>query len=119
MFTKNEKIVNAVSDMVEKRIDTVTSLDLAKITGKWHKDVMRDIRQEIKRTDLECPDISRHFVLSTRVDCRGKVQPIYILDRVGVLWLIGRYGRYNYRIRKDLAELYTSMNDYGTIYKKY
>ena len=119
MFTKNERVVNTVSDMVEKRIDTVTSLDLSRITGKRHKDVMRDIRQEIERTDLECPDISKHFILSTRIDCWNRVQPVYILDRMGVLWLIGRYGRYNFRIRKDLAELYTSMNDYGTIYKKY
>ena len=119
MFTKNDKIVNTVSNLIEKRIDTVTSLDLSRITGKRHKDVMRDIRQEIERADLECPDISRHFTLSTRIDCRGKIQPIYILDRMGVLWLIGRYGRYNFRICKDLAELYTSMNDDGTIYKKY
>ena len=59
---------------------SITSLEIAELTGKQHFHVMRDIR-----------NLNWHCELSTYVDEQGKSHEIYHLDKKTTFYLISGY----------------------------
>lgn len=72
-------------------VTQMTSLEVAEITGKEHKSVLRDIRDEIEKLETQGIFTEHIFVLSEYHDKTGRTLPMYILTREGVLQLSARY----------------------------
>lgn len=68
---------------------TMTSLEVAEITGKNHADILRDIRDEIDKLGVEIGQSI--FAESSYLNSQNKKQPMYNLTRDGVLQLGARY----------------------------
>lgn len=66
--------------------ETMTSLDIADITGKRHSDVMRDIRAL-----LEQGVDKRNFALTSYIDRSNRENPMFVLNKVGSLILASGY----------------------------
>ena len=73
---------------VESR-NTLTSLDIAEITGKDHKSILRDIRDEIDKLGEERGRLI--FVPTEYTDNFNRKQPAFLLNYKGVLQLGARY----------------------------
>ena len=62
---------------------TMTSLEVAEITGKKHDQVLRDIRDEFNKLGKE---IGQHiFVASYYVNSQNKKQPMFELTLDGIM----------------------------------
>ena len=72
-------------------VTQMTSLEVAEITGKEHKSVLRDIRDEIEKLISQGIFTEHIFVPSEYQDRTGRTLPMYILTREGVLQLAARY----------------------------
>lgn len=81
---------------------SMTSVDIAKMTGKEHKHVMRDIRNMVE--ELNGPNSGGRDSGGPKLDCdiagisedtftdsRGKTQPLYHLDRKHTFILVAGY----------------------------
>lgn len=69
--------------------NTLTSLDVAEITGKEHKNILSDIRDEISKLGEERGRLI--FQQSYYTNLQNKQQPMFILNYKGVLQLGARY----------------------------
>ena len=69
--------------------NTLTSLDVAEITGKEHKNILSDIRDEISKLGEERGRLI--FQQSYYTNLQNKQQPLFILNYKGVLQLGARY----------------------------
>lgn len=84
------EIVNGkvrVQTLIKERFnmkDTFTSLEIAEVTGKLHKSVMRDIRNEIKNLGELAEGL---FTESTYTDKQNQQRPCYVLSQEGVYTL--------------------------------
>lgn len=76
-----------MNELILKK-DSMTSLEVAEITGKRHADVMRDIRNLIEQLDYEG---KRTFALSSYVSEQGKELPMYLLNEDACLCLASGY----------------------------
>lgn len=65
----------------------MTSLELAEVTGKEHKNVMRDIRNEIEQLG----DNGLIFELVNYTDVKGEKRPCYQFGRDGAMQLALKY----------------------------
>lgn len=74
---------------------TMTSVEIADMTGKMHKNVLRDIENLIADIDS---DLSRGFKSSTYIDSLGRQQPCYELDEDSTLLLATGYDATSYWI---------------------
>ena len=72
-------------------VTQMTSLEVAEITGKEHKSVLRDIRDEIEKLESQRIFTEHIFVPREYQDRTGRTLPMYILTREGVLQLAARY----------------------------
>ena len=72
-------------------VTQMTSLEVAEITGKEHKSVLRDIRDEIEKLTSQGIFTEHIFVPSEYQDRTGRTLPMYVLTREGVLQLAARY----------------------------
>ena len=72
-------------------VTQMTSLEVAEITGKEHKSVLRDVRDEIEKLESQRIFTEHIFVPSEYQDKTGRTLPMYILTREGVLQLAARY----------------------------
>ena len=72
-------------------VTQMTSLEVAEITGKEHKSVLRDIRDEIEKLESQRIFTEHIFVPSEYQDRTGRTLPMYVLTRDGVLQLAARY----------------------------
>ena len=72
-------------------VTQMTSLEVAEITGKEHKSVLRDIRDEIEKLETQGIFTEHIFVLREYHDKTGRTLPMYVLTRDGVLQLAARY----------------------------
>lgn len=79
--------------------NTLTSLEIAEITGKDHKSILRDIRDEIEKLGEERGRLI--FVPTEYTDNFNRKQPAFLLNYKGVLQLGARY---NAEIRFKLIE---------------
>lgn len=66
--------------------ESMTSLEIAEVTGKRHSDVMRDIR-----TLLEQGVDERNFALVEYIDSKGEKRPMYQLTKKGSMILASGY----------------------------
>lgn len=55
---------------------TMSSLEIAELTGKQHKDVMADIRNMFDQLEIQSAEFSADYK-----DGRGRIQPCFQLDR--------------------------------------
>jgi hypothetical protein len=69
--------------------NTLTSLDVAEITGKEHKNILSDIRDEISKLGEERGRLI--FQQSYYTNLQNRQQPMFILNYKGVLQLGARY----------------------------
>ena len=70
---------------------TMTSREIAEVTGKRHADVLRDIKDEIEKLENKGLDTERIFALSEYSDNTGRKLPQYDLTKEGVFQLAARY----------------------------
>lgn len=80
-------MVNDIINLNNKR--TMTSLEIADIVNKEHKNVMRDIRDEISKLGIEKGQLI--FEPSSYINSQNKEQPMFLLTLDGVLQLGARY----------------------------
>ena len=67
---------------------TISSLEIAKFTGKQHKDILRDIRNmEPSYQELN----GRKFALVDYIDSKGETRPCYQLKKIECLFIISKY----------------------------
>ena len=78
-----------VSSSVNLPLRTMTSLEIASLTGKNHKEVLRDIRQMAKV--LESANLRSHSQLDKYQSAQGKPLPMYRLDKETTLTLLTGY----------------------------
>ncbi|WP_168198315.1 Rha family transcriptional regulator [Crassaminicella thermophila] len=74
----------------EKEV-TMTSLEVAKITSKKHKNVIRDIKNEIEQLENKGLRAELIFELSEYKDATGRKLPCYKLNKKGVMQIGARY----------------------------
>lgn len=75
MYKKNKNVIRIVNSIINMGRITITSRELSEITGKLHKHVMRDIREEIERLSEDGIETFRLFILSNWKNNRGKICP--------------------------------------------
>lgn len=68
---------------------TMTSLEIAEITGKEHYNVLRNIKDEISKLGTERAELI--FELSEYKDTTGRKLPMYVANIQGILQLGARY----------------------------
>jgi len=68
--------------------NTMTSLQLAEITGRQHKDWLRAIRKMEPAWEKVC---RRKFALTSYEDSQGKVQPMYELTKTESLYIASKF----------------------------
>jgi len=82
----------------------VSSLYVAEVTGKEHKNVIADIRNIIAECELEFSQLN--FQPSNYISDRGKNYPMYWLSEDGSSVLLGGYSiSHRIKIQKELREL--------------
>ena len=67
----------------------MTSLEIAEITGKEHKNILADIRDEVKKLGEERAGLI--FQLSEYKDITGRTLPMFVANIQGILQLGARY----------------------------
>lgn len=70
--------------------ERMSSREIEELTGKRHRDVMRDIRN-CEPAYLEVYGTQRKFALSKYKDGSGKLNPEYILNKSQTLFLVSGY----------------------------
>ena len=92
---------------VESR-NTLTSLEIAQITGKDHKSILRDIRDEIDKLGEERGRLI--FVPTEYTDNFNRKQPAFLLNYKGVLQLGARYNaETRFRLIEKIEQLQKPM----------
>lgn len=76
----NDLISNGASDQ------TMSSREIAALTGKQHKDVMADIRNMCDQLEIQSAEFSADYI-----DSRGRAQPCFQLDRYHTEVLVTGY----------------------------
>ena len=110
MYKKNTDVINLIKNIMDLGRVTITSRELANITNKNHRAVLRDIREEIERLTDDGVNTNILFSESTWKNKRGQTYPQFQISSQGVLHLLARYGRYNYQLRYDLMEIANSLD---------
>lgn len=77
---------------------TMSSREIAELTGKEHKHVMRDIKTLIEQGAISEPN----FRLAEYTDAKGEKRPMYLLDFNTTMTLLGRYGMSYLKAKKAL-----------------
>ena len=98
---------------------TITSLEVAELTGKNHKDVLRDIRNILSQLE---DGVERNFALNEYKDSIGRTLPMYRLTKEGCLCLVSGYDA-NLRMKiinrwKELEQHYVQQPHQATIQDK-
>lgn len=87
---------------------TMSSREIAELTGKRHADVMRDIRVMAERLKADA-DLRWHCETETYMDEQGKPREMYRLDKDTTLTLVAGYDAVlRFRIIKRWQELETA-----------
>ena len=88
---------------------TMTSLEIAEITGKEHYNIVRDIKDEISKLGTERAELI--FELSEYKDTTGRKLPMYIANVQGILQLGARYSAdVRYRLIEKVTKKEVSQN---------
>lgn len=82
----------------------MTSLDLAELTGKEHRNIMRDIRKEIEELGEEVGQLI--FEQSSYINSQNKEQPCYTFGKKGAMQLALKYdAETRYKVIERIEEL--------------
>lgn len=88
---------------------TMTSLEIAEITGKEHYNILRDVKDEISKLGTGRAELI--FELSEYKDTTGRKLPMYIANVQGVLQLGARYSAdVRYRLIEKVTKKEVSQN---------
>lgn len=83
---------------------TMTSLDIAEIVGKEHKNVIRDIRNEIKSLGEEIGELI--FEPTSYTDKSNRKKPCYTFGKQGAMQLALKYdAKTRYRVIERIEQL--------------
>ena len=92
---------------IESR-NTLTSLEVAQIVGKEHKNILADIRDEISKLGEERGRLI--FQPTTYIDNFNRSQPMFLLNYKGVLQLGARYNaETRFRLIEKIEQLQKPM----------
>lgn len=80
--------VDYAQSVINSNEQTMTSLQIAEITGKRHSDVMRAIRA---MEDAWIKVNGRKFALVEYMDVKGEKRPCYELDKVECLYIATKF----------------------------
>lgn len=69
----------------------MTSIEVAELTGKEHKNILADIRDESKKLEIQGIRAELIFQPGEYLDKNNQARPMYILSKEGVLQLAARY----------------------------
>lgn len=108
MYRKKDAVIELIEKARQNKLTSMKSYELAVLLNKQHKAVLRDIRQELDRTDINGIDTSKIFIPEVENDYRNRPRTIYIITTQGILHLLARYGRYDCHLRYHSAD---SLND--------
>ena len=108
MYRKKNDAIELIEKARQNRLTSIKSYELAELLNKQHKAILRDIRQELERTDINGIDTSKIFIPDVENDYRNRPRTIYIITAQGILHLLARYGRYDSHLRYHSAD---SLND--------
>ena len=100
--------IDALGIFIKNNKAVVSSLDIARVFEKEHKNVIRNIKR------LGCSDeFSRlHFEPSEYLDERGKMQPAYNMTRDGaVLLIMGYTGKLAMQFKEAYIKRFSEMED--------
>ena len=89
--------------------NTLTSLEVAEVTGKAHDKILRDIRDEIEKLEKQGIRAETIFGLGEYLDKNNQKRPMYNLTKEGVLQLAARYDAV---VRFKLIEKATKTREY-------
>jgi len=111
---KNEVVaINGVEVEFSMMSDgfSVTSLDVAKVFEKQHKNVIRDIEMSIeKNKDIDAEIGRLNFELSYYVNKQNKKQKLYLLDKEAFTFLaLGFTGSKAYRWQREYIKAFDKM----------
>lgn len=98
------KDVENMQELVKINNDTMTSLQIAEITGKEHYNIMVDIRKESEILEAAGVEHQLKFQLIYHEDSYGRKQPCYNLSKSGVLQLAAKYDAVTRAKLIDLVE---------------
>ena len=76
-----------MTDLIIKK-ETMTSLEIADVTGRNHKDVMRSIRE---MEDAWAKVNGRKFALVEYKDAKGEMRPCYSLNKTECLYIATKF----------------------------
>ena len=92
-------------DLTKKDL-VMTSRELAELTNKEHKNVIRDIRVEKEKLEMKGISTELIFELSEYQDSTGRTLPMFLLSKDGVMMLAMKYDTITrYKITQKLNEL--------------
>lgn len=77
--------ISMATDLILQK-ETMSSLEIAELTGKRHADIMRDVRNLLEQGVNE-----RNFALVDYTDAKGEKRPCYELTKKGCLILASGY----------------------------
>ena len=101
-------------DLTKKDL-VMTSRELAELTNKEHKNVIRDIRKEKEKLEMEGISTELIFELSEYQDSTGRTLPMFLLSKDGVMMLAMKYDTITrYKITQKLNELENKIKLPGT-----
>ncbi len=69
--------------ITNNKIETVTSIEVAKMVDKEHSNLMRDIRRYIKQLNEVKIELVDFFIESTYIDAKGEERPCFNVTRKG------------------------------------
>lgn len=75
---------------------TMSSREIAELTGKNHADVLRDIKSMLEQLDLDASNFAE-----TYIDSQNRMQPCFALDKENTLILVSGY---NVKIRQAIIK---------------
>lgn len=95
-----------MNELVKMEKETITSVEVAELTGKRHSDVMRDIRVILEQGVDECK-----FALVNYVDKKGEKRPMYNINKKGALLLASGY---NAKLREKIIDRWAELESHFT-----
>lgn len=92
-----KRYVEQLEMMITKDDVFMNSKQIAELTGKDHKKVLEDIRDELSKIEkmgkvyIKDSNGEELFRMSSYTDTQNKVRPLYIMNRSGIYQILARY----------------------------
>lgn len=115
-----KEYVKTLEMMLTKDSVFMNSRQIAELTGKNHKKVLEDIRDELNKIQAMGKSFTKDsqgeelFRLSSYTNTQNKVQPMYVLSKSGIYQILARYSTEVRRVviaRLDLLDALVQIRD--------